>query len=174
MLDDIGIRYELQPRLVRGLDYYTRTTFEFMARGLGSQDAVGGGGRYDGLSEALGGPRLTGIGFSLGVDRILIALGDAIEAGPAIEVYVVALGDAARREAFGIVTALRRAGIGADLDALGRGMKGQMKNADRSGARFAAIVGDEELAAREVTLKDLESGSQERVPVDRLERRVRS
>jgi histidyl-tRNA synthetase len=174
LLDDIGIGYELQPRLVRGLDYYTRTTFEFMARGLGSQDAVGGGGRYDGLSEALGGPPLTGIGFSLGVDRILLALGDAIEAGPAIEVYVVALGDAARREAFAIVSALRNAGIGADLDSLGRGMKGQMKNADRSGARFAAIVGDEELAAREVTLKDLESGYQERVPMDRLERRVRS
>jgi histidyl-tRNA synthetase len=174
LLDDVGIGYELQPRLVRGLDYYTRTTFEFSARGLGSQDAVGGGGRYDGLSESLAGPPLTGIGFSLGVDRILIALGDALEPAPAIEVYVVALGDVARREAFAIVTGLRRAGIGADLDTLRRGMKGQMKDADRSGARFAAIVGDEELAADEVTLKELASGDQERVAMDRLVRRVRA
>jgi histidyl-tRNA synthetase len=174
LLDDIGVDYELQPRLVRGLDYYTRTTFEFVAGRLGSQDAVGGGGRYDGLSEAIGGPPLTGIGFSLGIDRILIALGDALAPAGAIEVYVVALGDAARREAFAIVTALRRAGVGADLDMLGRGMKGQMKDADRSGARFAAIIGEDELSAREVTLKDLSSGEQERVAIDRLEEKVRT
>ncbi|MGH2735430.1 MAG: histidine--tRNA ligase [Actinomycetota bacterium] len=165
LLDDLGVSYELEPRLVRGLDYYTRTAFEFVAGGLGSQNAVGGGGRYDGLAESLGGTHLPGIGFALGVDRIVLAskmLG-AWEPRP-ITVYVVALGERAHREAFTIVTELRRAGVGADFDLMGRGMKGQMKDADRSGARWAAIIGEEELGANEVTLRNLESGDQRRVP----------
>lgn len=173
LLGDVGVPFELAPRLVRGLDYYTRTAFEFVSGGLGSQNAVGGGGRYDGLSESLGGSPLPGIGFALGVDRILLATQDRnwIDPGPP-HVFAVALGDAARREVFKLVTDLRRAVVQAELDVMGRGMKGQMKEADRSGARWAAIVGDEELADGQVTLKDLKTGEQERVRRDDLIRVV--
>lgn len=169
LLDEIGVSYDLDPRLVRGLDYYTSTAFEFVSGGLGSQNAVGGGGRYDGLSESLGGPALPGIGFALGVDRILLATGDRswIDPGPP-HVYAVALGDAARLDVFRLVTELRRAVIHAEFDVMSRGMKGQMKEADRSGARWAAIVGDDELAKGEVTLKDLKSGDQESIERNEL------
>ncbi len=173
LLDDLGITYTIEPRLVRGLDYYTRTAFEFVAGGLGSQNAVGGGGRYDGLSESLGGPSLPGIGFALGVDRILLASIDESASEPDVEVYFVALGEEAQRKALVLATALRASGIGCDLDHMGRGMKGQMKDAARSGARWAAILGDDELAAGEVTLKDLEAGEQKRVGYSDLEEAIR-
>ena len=174
LLDEIRIPYELDPRLVRGLDYYTRTAFEFVSGGLGSQNAVGGGGRYDGLSESLGGQPLPGIGFALGVDRILLATPDRdwTETGPP-HVFAVALGDEARRDVFKLATEMRRSAVTAEFDVMGRGMKGQMKEADRSGARWAAIVGDEELAKGEVTLKDLKTGDQERVSRDDVIRVVR-
>lgn len=169
LLGMLGVAFEEDPRLVRGLDYYTRTAFEFVAGGLGSQNAVGGGGRYDGLAELLGGPQVPGIGFALGLDRILLSLGaDSDIEGPVVA-YVVALGDGAQKAALPLVTSLRAAGIGCDLDHLGRGMKGQMKDADRSGARFAVIIGDDELTAGEATVKTLRSGEQERVALDRLE-----
>jgi len=171
LLKSVDVSFELEPRLVRGLDYYTRTTFEFIAGGLGSQNAVGGGGRYDGLAESLGGGPLTGIGFALGVDRILLALGEKAAASP-VTVYFVALGEAARLEAFKRVASLREAGIGADLDLGARGMKGQMKDADRSGARWAAILGESEMAAGEVMLKDLVAGEQERIRMDDLAGRL--
>jgi histidyl-tRNA synthetase len=172
-VDAVGISYAEEPRLVRGLDYYTRTAFEFVAGGLGSQDAVGGGGRYDGLAEVLGGPHVPGIGFALGLDRIMLSLGEEGSPEPPITAYVVALGDEAARAAFPLATRLRAAGLGAELDLMGRGMKGQMKDADRSGARYAVIMGEEELAAGEATVKDLTSGDQERVPLDRLEERLK-
>jgi histidyl-tRNA synthetase len=162
-LDDVGVGFEIEPRLVRGLDYYTRTTFEFQVAGLGAQSAVGGGGRYDGLSEALGGPRLPGIGFGLGIERILLALentGTANVPGGAVDVYVVALGERAERAALKLATDLRRAGVGADFDLMGRSMKGQMKDASRSGAKWAVILGEEEMTAGTATLKDLESSEQ--------------
>ena len=172
ILTDAQVDYELAPRLVRGLDYYTRTAFEFVAENLGAQDAVGGGGRYDGLSEALGGPHLPGIGFALGTDRILLARRPGEEVARSVEVFVVALGEAAGAEAFKIATRLRRAGIGADLDLAARSMKGQMKQADRSGARWAAIVGEQELATGRVTLKDLRTGDQREVALGDLEKEV--
>jgi histidyl-tRNA synthetase len=163
-LGEVGVDFELDPRLVRGLDYYTRTAFEFVVAGLGSQKAVGGGGRYDGLSESLGGPPLPGIGFGLGVDRILLAASeqgsDPDASGPLIRAYVVALGEPAARAALRVVTRLRERGIGAELDLGGRGMKGQMKDAARSGARWAVILGDQELAARRASVKDLVTGEQ--------------
>jgi len=174
LLTDVRIDFELAPRLVRGLDYYTRTAFEYVAENLGAQDAVGGGGRYDGLSESLGGPHLPSIGFALGMDRILLARRIEEGAGAGVEVFVVALGDAANREAFKIVTRLRSAGIAADLDLGERSMKGQMKQADRSGARWAAILGDQEIAAGRVTVKDLSSGEQRDVALADLEQEVRS
>jgi histidyl-tRNA synthetase len=173
LLDEIGVVYELDPRLVRGLDYYTRTAFEFVSGNLGAQNAVGGGGRYDGLSESLGGKPLPGIGFALGVDRILLATTDRhwIDPGPP-HVYAIALGEPARRAVFKLATELRRAVVLAEFDVMNRGMKGQMKEADRSGARWAVIVGEDELAKDEVTLKDLKSGEQESVPTRDLIRVV--
>lgn len=172
LLTDVGVGFELRPSLVRGLDYYTRTAFEFVAGGLGSQDAVGGGGRYDGLSESLGGPPLPGIGIAPGIDRILLARGERERSAGAVQVYVVTLGEAAQREAFKLVSRLRRAGIGADQDVMGRSMKGQMKDASRSGARWAAILGEEELATNKVMLKDLASSEQETIALDELETRI--
>lgn len=168
LLESLGIAFTEDATLVRGLDYYTRTAFEFVGAALGAQDAVGGGGRYDGLAEALGGASLPGIGFALGLDRILLSAGEA-RGRPPIAAYVVALGDAARRAALPLATRLRTAGLGAELDLAGRSMKGQMKDADRHGARFAVIVGDDELAAGEATVKELASGEQRRVPLDDLE-----
>ncbi len=175
LLDALGVAYRLDPRLVRGLDYYTRTAFEFVAGELGAQNAVGGGGRYDGLAEALGGNHLPGIGFALGLDRIVLARPDdeGTRVASPIDVYIVSLGDEARAESLKLATRLRAAGIGADLDLVGRGMKGQMKDADRSGARWAIILGAEELSKGTATLKDLRSGEQVSVPLDAVEPRVR-
>jgi histidyl-tRNA synthetase len=168
LLTDLDVPFESDHRLVRGLDYYTRTTFEYVAANLGSQNAVGGGGRYDGLAEALGGPPLPGIGFALGIDRILLASEDGTsEPGP-VAVYFVALGDDAPAAALQLATRLRAAGIGADLDFTGKQMKGQLKDAVRSGARWAAIIGSDELSAGAVTLKDLSTEKQQRVAFDDL------
>ena len=173
-LADLDVTYELTPSLVRGLDYYTRTAFEFVAGGLGSQNAVGGGGRYDGLSEALGGPPLPSIGIAPGIDRILLARSGAASPAGATRVYVVGLGEAGQREALRIATRLRRAGVGTELDLMGRGMKGQMKDASRSGARWAVIVGENELASGTATVKDLDSGEQSDAPIDSIEERFRT
>ncbi|MEU6724339.1 histidine--tRNA ligase [Nonomuraea wenchangensis] len=168
LLADLGIPWEDSPRLVRGLDYYTRTTFEFDHPLLGAQSGIGGGGRYDGLSEAIGGPALPGIGFGLGLDRTVIALErEGVElATPArCEVYGVALGDEAARAMFTLVNDLRAAGVAADMAFGGKGLKGAMKGADRSGARFALILGERDLAARAVQVKDLTTADQTEVPL---------
>ena len=172
LLHDVGVAYDLEPRLVRGLDYYTRTAWEWVSADLGAQTSVGGGGRYDGLSEQLGGPPLPGIGFAIGLDRLLL-LAESREPPRPVAVYAVALGDEARRSVFSIVTQLRASGVGADLDFAGRAMKGQMKDAARSGARWAVIVGADEIASGRATVKDLRSGEQEEVPFDRLVERLR-
>ena len=165
LLDALDLEYTIDHTLVRGLDYYTRTAFEFVSDDVGAQASVLGGGRYDGLAESLGGGHLPGIGFALGVDRLLLASRTLSEWQPRhVGVFVVALGERARTEALPIVTELRRAGVGADWDLMGRGMKGQMKSADRSGALWAVIVGDDELDAGEVTIRDLATGEQERTP----------
>ncbi len=164
-LDSLGVTYTLQPRLVRGLDYYTRTTFELAAEALDSaQNAVGGGGRYDKLAEALGGPPTPGIGFGMGIERLLLAC-DAEEVFPApasaLDVWVV---DAAGgSHALALTHELRAAGVSADRGFDGRSMKSQFKSADRSGARLALVVGDNEVASATVTLRDLRAGDQETV-----------
>jgi histidyl-tRNA synthetase len=168
LLKSLDVPFELDPRLVRGLDYYTRTTFEYVAANLGSQNAVGGGGRYDGLAEALGGPSLPGMGFALGIDRILLAADKGARERGAVEVYFVALGEEAASVALRLATRLRSEGVGADLDFTGKQMKGQIKDAARSGAKWAAIIGSEEMAAGEVTLKDLGTEKQQRVAFDDL------
>ena len=169
-LDALGIAHRLEPRLVRGLDYYTRTTFEFAAEALdAAQDAVGGGGRYDALAEALGGPPTPGIGFGIGIERLLLAC-DAEEvfavAPPYPEVFVVDLtgGEAARD----LTEELRRAGVGAERSFDNRSMRAQLRQADKSGARLALIVGRAELDSGSVRLKDLR-GEQAEQHVPRAE-----
>lgn len=161
LLDRNGVAYDLDPTLVRGLDYYTRTVFEFDCESLGAQSGIGGGGRYDGLIEQLGGPPTPGCGWALGVDRIALALADGAARGseePRQGVFVVA-GDNRRDAALALVTELRRAGIPADLDLAGRGTKGQMKQADRIGAHYALILSEEAKA----TLRDMDSGEERQV-----------
>ncbi|MER7788685.1 histidine--tRNA ligase [Streptomyces sp. NPDC097640] len=172
-----GVAFEDDPKLVRGLDYYTRTTFEFVHDGLGSQSAVGGGGRYDGLSEMIGGPALPSVGWALGVDRTVLALeaeGIELDLPAATSVFAVPLGEEARKVLFGAVTGLRRAGVATDFAYGGKGVKAAMKAANRSGARLAVIAGERDLAEGVVQLKDLGSGEQTAVPLDGLVEAVRA
>jgi histidyl-tRNA synthetase len=170
-LDDLGVAYVGNPRMVRGLDYYTKTTFEFVHDGLGAQSGIGGGGRYDGLMATLGGPPLTGVGFGLGVDRTLLACraeGLAPWSVARCEVFGVPLGSidgAARRRLVVLAGELRRAGVRVDLAYGGRGLKGAMKSADRSGARYTLVLGERDLDAGTVGVKDMASGEQRSVPL---------
>jgi histidyl-tRNA synthetase len=165
LLGRLDIPFEDAPRLVRGLDYYMRTTYEFDHALLGAQSGIGGGGRYDGLSEDIGGPSLPGIGFAVGLDRIVLAIESergtaAPNEATGCQVFGVPLGDDAHADVLGLITQLRRAGIRADMTFGSRGLKGAMKAADRSGARFAVIIGAEERNAGTVRMKDLRSGDQ--------------
>lgn len=163
LLTDLGVAFEINPRMVRGLDYYTKTCFEFVHDGLGAQSGIGGGGRYDGLMSQLGGQDLSGIGFGLGVDRTLLAMqveGVSASAGRRVDVYGVALGAAAKREMVSLVDQLRAASVSADMSYGDRGLKGAMKGADRAGAQFALVLGDRELEAGEVAVKDLQAHEQ--------------
>ncbi|ANZ19817.1 histidine--tRNA ligase [Streptomyces noursei] len=176
LLTAAGVAFEDDPKLVRGLDYYTRTTFEFVHDGLGSQSAVGGGGRYDGLSEMIGGPALPSVGWALGVDRTVLALeaeGITLDIPAATAVYAVPLGEEARRVLFGKVTELRRAGVATDFAYGGKGLKNAMKSANRSGARLALVAGERDLAEGVVQLKDLVSGEQTPIALDAVVDEVR-
>ncbi|GGW96291.1 histidine--tRNA ligase [Streptomyces noursei] len=176
LLTAAGVAFEDDPKLVRGLDYYTRTTFEFVHDGLGSQSAVGGGGRYDGLSEMIGGPVLPSVGWALGVDRTVLALeaeGITLDIPAATAVYAVPLGEEARRVLFGKVTELRRAGVATDFAYGGKGLKNAMKSANRSGARLALVAGERDLAEGVVQLKDLASGEQTPIALDAVVDEVR-
>jgi histidyl-tRNA synthetase len=168
LLTDLGIAFTDAPRLVRGLDYYMRTTYEFDHAALGAQSGIGGGGRYDGLSEDIGGPPLPGIGFAVGLDRIVLAIeaerDGAAEQAAACQVFGVPLGDEAHADVLALVTRLRRAGVRADMAFGARGLKGAMKAADRSGAAFAALIGAEERSNGTVRIKDLKSGDQQDIP----------
>ena len=167
LLDDMGVAYELNPRMVRGLDYYTKTTFEFVHDGLGAQSGIGGGGRYDGLMAQLGGQDLSGIGYGLGVDRTVLALeAEGISLAAAerrVEVYGVALGADAKRRMALLIDELRTAGITADMAYGDRGLKGAMKGASRAGARLALVLGDSELESGTVSVKDMADQSQQPV-----------
>ena len=169
-LDRLGVAYEINPRLVRGLDYYTKTTFEFVHDGLGAQSGIGGGGRYDGLMRQLGAKQdLSGIGFGIGVDRTMLALeaeGVAGTQAARCQVFGVPLGADAKAELVGVAGALRAAGVSVDLAYGDRGLKGAMKAADRSGARLALVLGENELAQRRIEVKDLGNGEQQQVSLD--------
>jgi histidyl-tRNA synthetase len=168
LLDGAGQTYEKNPHLVRGLDYYTRTAFEVAAVGLGAQDSVAGGGRYNGLAQDLGGSDLPGLGFAIGEDRLLEVL--PREAGPAESAltFMAALGDAARERAFFLIREIRAQGLSAAMDFEGRSLKAQMSLADRLGATFVVILGDQELAAGTATLRRMATGGQEVLPLTEL------
>jgi histidyl-tRNA synthetase len=162
-LDALGVPYVINPRMVRGLDYYTKTTFEFVHDGLGAQSGIGGGGRYDGLMRELGGADLSGIGFGLGVDRTLLALaaeGKTASAAARCDVFGVGLSEQARLRLAVLAGQLRAAGVRVDMAYGERGLKGAMRAADRSGARLALIAGDRDIEAGAVGVKDLAAGSQ--------------
>jgi histidyl-tRNA synthetase len=156
LLDDAGLRYELDPTLVRGLDYYTRTVFEFTSDELGAQSGVGGGGRYDGLIELLDGPPTPASGWAAGVERMLLAARELPPAPELVDLFVALAKRDGSRTAFELALEARRAGLQAQLELAGRSLKGQLKHADRIGARYVAIIGDNGVA----TLKDMESGEQ--------------
>jgi histidyl-tRNA synthetase len=157
LLDAAGIGYDIDTALVRGMDYYTRTVFEFESGALGAQSGVGGGGRYDGLIEMIGGPPTPGNGWAAGVERILLAAQPPVELPPAVDLYVAnARKDDGHVAAFALAAEARRAGLSVQQELAGRSMKGQLKQADRLGARYVAILGDEG-----ISLKDMESGEQE-------------
>lgn len=168
-LDQLNVQYELAPRLVRGLDYYVRTTFECVHDGLGAQSAIGGGGRYDGLIETLGGPAIGGVGFGLGVDRTCLAVqAEDLDKNEEIQtqVFVIPIGDEAWLSCLKITRELRAKGIGTEIAFDNRSIKAAMKNADRSGAKFALIMGEAELSSNSVVIKNLVSGEQETIALD--------
>ena len=173
-LTAVGVAFEIDPRLVRGLDYYTKTAFEIRCEELGAQAAIAGGGRYDGLVEEIGGISTPGIGFALGMERLLIAL-EKQNLLPTIanepDVFIVAVD--ADIYAFELLLKLRRAGLTASMDFAKRSMKAQMKQASKSGARFALIVGGDEIAKRTVTIKNLSTSDQETIAIDDVIDRIK-
>ena len=175
-LDLLGHLYEVDPRMVRGLDYYTRTTFEFVAEhpALGTASTVGGGGRYDKLIASLGGPDVPGIGFALGVDRLCLLLPEQAKVDRGPDLFVVTLDDKARDEAIKLVSGLRRGGFRVEFDARGGSLKSQMKRADKSMARFALVLGENELASRSAQLKPLRGGEARQVSLDQLPAALRA
>jgi histidyl-tRNA synthetase len=176
-LDGLGLEYEEDPKLVRGLDYYTRTVFEVQVEaGLGSQNAIGGGGRYDRLMETFGGPPTPGLGFALGFERTLLAMqaAGAQVPSPAIaEVYVARVDACVEGETFGIASALRESGIAAEMDHQNRSLKSQFKQADRLGAQLVVVVGPDELADGQVTVRNMSTKAEQRVEIAGLASHVR-
>ena len=168
LLDAMDIQYSLTPRLVRGLDYYTRTTFEITSSALGAQDALCGGGRYDGLVKTLGGKATPGIGFAAGMERILLAMGNFDSNINNTQLYIVGLGDAVRPVVVKLAEDLRQNNIRTNFDPLRRSLKAQMREANKADARYAILIGDQELESGEVELKDLSTGDQEKIALDKL------
>jgi histidyl-tRNA synthetase len=170
-LDALGIKYTLNPRMVRGLDYYTGTTFEFIHEDLGAQSGIGGGGRYDGLMETLGGADLSGIGFGLGVDRILLAAeaeGVLVENQFASDLFIIPLGHPAKEMALSVAQDLRQSGFKVEIAFGDRALKGAMKAADKSGSAFAIVLGETELTSGSVELKRMKDGELSSVKISDL------
>lgn len=166
ILDEMGIAYELDPTLVRGLDYYNHTTFEIMGASKGAITTLMGGGRYNGLVSELGGPETPGIGFALSIERLLLALeveGVQLSAEPSLDCFIVAIGEKAENKVPVLLNQLRQSGLYADKDYMERKVKGQFKQADRDHAKFVVVIGDEELEAQKAVIKNMADGTQEDV-----------
>lgn len=176
LLTSAGISFTHDPRLVRGLDYYTKTAFEIKYPPLGAQSAVAGGGRYDGLIEEMGGNPTPAVGFATGLERLLLALESQNllpEKNRSVDAYVVALGEAAQAEGFKLLNSLRKQGLSAAMDFAGRSMKAQMKQANKLGAKYSVILGEDEIAEGVVMLRSMEDSSQEKVPMNQVAEKIK-
>jgi histidyl-tRNA synthetase len=176
LLTTLGIEYKLDPFLVRGFDYYTRTLFEIESPDVGAQSSLAGGGRYNRLVEDLGGPATPGIGFGIGIERTLIALqtaGVPVPEPPSPIAFLCPLGDAARNACVILLSQLRSANLAADMDYTGRRMKGMLEQADRVRARYALIVGDDEISEGVVQVRDMQTKQQTKVPIANLAQTLR-
>ena len=170
-LDAMGIEYKVDPSIVRGLDYYTKTAFEFIGTGIGAQGTVCGGGRYDYLMEELNGPECPGVGFGLGKERLIMLMenaGETFGLDPKPQVFLTWIGDEAKSYAVGLLHDLRSEGIRADMDTKERNLKGQMKYANKMGAAYTVVIGDDEVKSGELTLKNMETGEQVKVRRENL------
>ena len=175
-LESVNIKFSHDPYLVRGLDYYSQTAFEISHPLLGGQDAVAAGGRYDNLIAELGGPELGAVGFALGIERLVLiaqAAGLELDSGQRLNVFIVTMDDRSYKHGFSLLAQLRQAGISADIDYEGKGMKPQMKMAAKLKAQFAVILGQEELDKKTVTLKNMDKGEQEQIPESELVNRIK-
>jgi histidyl-tRNA synthetase len=174
-LDALGIPYEVDPNIVRGLDYYTKTAFEFISDDLGAQSTVCGGGRYDHLVEEVGGPYTPGVGFGMGLERLLLILeakGIEIPKPSDCDVFIATLGDRARLEGLKLADTLRGKGSRVLTDVMGRGLKAQLKYADRSGAGYTVVIGDDELDKGVVTLRDMTNSTQKEIRIDEIDKEI--
>ncbi|MFA5162397.1 MAG: histidine--tRNA ligase [Elusimicrobiales bacterium] len=169
-LKETGIPFAVNRAIVRGLDYYSRTVFEFRNARLGAQDAIAGGGRYDALIRSMGGPEAAAVGWGLGVDRAVSLMPEAAYPGP--EVFVISMEEAAHSAAFKLMAELRKAGISTDGGAFAQSMKAQLKAADKCGAKFAAIIGGNELAKQSAAVKNLKTGEQAEIPFQDIARHL--
>lgn len=171
LLDIAGVKYKLNPYIVRGLDYYTKTVFEFVTTSLGSQGTVCGGGRYDNLIEQIGGQSTPGVGFGMGLERVIMLMeneGVTFESDEEVELYIASMGDVAYKKAFSICYDLRRNGIKAETDHMSRGVKAQFKYADKISAKFVAVLGDDELNKGTVGIKEMTSGEVTEIKIEEI------
>ena len=172
LLQDLNLSFSLNPRMVRGLDYYTRTAFEVVAGELGAQNAVTGGGRYDGLAEELGGPPIPGIGFAIGIERLVLLLTEKQHFFKHPEVFLATLGQKAQKKGFTLAQDLRDGGVWAELDLEGKSLKGQMRKADKMRSPYVIILGEEELNRNRAILRNMATKNQEEVPLEEIAGRI--
>ncbi len=168
-LDNMGIVYEVNPHIVRGLDYYTRTVFEFLTDSLGAQSAVCAGGRYDGLIEEIGGSHVPALGFGLGIERLLLLLeaqGIQLPEAKKCDIYIANIGEAASLKAAALATEIRQSGMFAEFDVVGRSLKAQMKYADKIGAKFTTVIGDDDIKANVARVKNMQTGEVTEIAID--------
>ncbi len=162
-LDCAGVDYTVNPAIVRGLDYYTKTVFEFVSDSIGAQGTVCGGGRYDGLIEELGGKHVPSLGFAMGMERLIMLMnnqGIEIPRPEACDLYIAALGESAKKKAFELALRIRQSGLSAEIDVVGRGLRAQMKYADKIGAKFSLVLGDDEIEKSQAVVKNMDTGEQ--------------
>ena len=175
-LDALGIEYEVDPGIVRGLDYYTKTAFEFISTKLGAQNTICGGGRYDHLSETLGGPPIPGVGFGLGIERLLITMeesGIEIPQPEGADAFIAFIGEEGKKCGLGLMRKLRKEGLHIEMDDMARNMKGQFKLADRLGAKYTIVLGDDEIKNGKAMVKTMATSEQQEVPFAELEAFIR-
>lgn len=172
LLDSMGIEYKVNPYIVRGLDYYNRTVFEFISKNIGAQGTVCGGGRYDGMTEQLGGANYAGIGFAMGLERIMLLLGDDAVKPDTPDIYLASMGERAKTECARIAMALRTAGVAVEHDLMDRSLKAQMKFANKIGAKTVAVIGDSELDSGIVKIKNMANGTETEVKISDINKNL--